>query len=261
MVSQPMKTFDWHIGKLSFRMLFATEFMSDRTLLAYANSNTLPEPEVMNFMLRAIKPGDVVIDGGASIGFFTLLMSRLVGSEGKVYAFEPHPRTVHRLLDNIGINQMLNVEVHNEALGAMHGVATLAEADDDGQACIRVGGTMPVKMVTLDALRCLPSLIKLDIEGSELEALEGAYKLLKASSPFVICELNAQALQAMGASVEELRKRFLLAGYDTFLLPERGEMPVFVPSASKLLPKRANTNVLFAPFYRMSELYPVIEVP
>src|SRR5882672_11269255 len=91
------------------------------------------EPEVCNVMARVLQPGDCAVDGGANVGFFTILMSRLVGPTGHVYAFEPGGNNLPKLAANIALNKLDNVTAIDKPLAARSGeTVTLYEHDHPG---------------------------------------------------------------------------------------------------------------------------------
>ena len=79
------------------------------SLYPYANEQT-------NFFKKNIKEGDVVLDLGANIGYFTCLFAQLVGKTGKVFAFEPEPNNFELLKKNIGVNEYKNVTIEQKAV-------------------------------------------------------------------------------------------------------------------------------------------------
>jgi FkbM family methyltransferase len=137
-----------------------------------------------------VRNGDSVLDVGANVGGITYLLARLVGLEGAVDAFEPHP-VVHQSLQR---NRSLNlgdsagqVVLHEVAVGSASGQVALMEdpeAESDGQASFHLKSKKKiahdVQMVRLDQIVILKkySLMKLDVEGHELAVLEGAGQLL-----------------------------------------------------------------------------------
>lgn len=133
--------------------------------------------------------GDVVIDAGAHYGFYTLHASRIVGNEGTVLAFEPHPHNYRRLLVNLHLNKIKNVKTFNIALGNF-----------DGQTKLYIGGSsthstffrakkhLNVKIGKIDTIVDKlglekVDLIKIDTEGDELAVLKGAIKTIKKYKP------------------------------------------------------------------------------
>lgn len=79
------------------------------------------EPNITHWMRRRLKPGDVLLDIGANVGYYTLLGARLVGSAGRVVAFEPSPTIRASLLRNIELNELDNVEVQGYAVSSERG--------------------------------------------------------------------------------------------------------------------------------------------
>ncbi len=165
------------------------------------------EPFTVNALRAAIEPGDTVFDVGANIGFFATLLSRLVGPAGRVFAFEPEPENLAMLRANLARNACENVKVEALAVGARPGTATFSLDETTGSTGYLGGeatagelavGTGKVRLIeipveTIDGLTTrlgiAPALIKMDIEGGEFQALEGADLTLTRHRPIVISEL------------------------------------------------------------------------
>lgn len=79
------------------------------------------EPKTTSLFKKVIREGDIVVDVGAHIGYYTLLASRLVGDTGKVYAFEPEPRNYDLLLKNLELNNVKNVVAIKKAVSNKKG--------------------------------------------------------------------------------------------------------------------------------------------
>src|SRR5207253_1723267 len=147
------------------------------------------EPEVSWIYPYLLRSGDAFVDGGAHIGYLTLLGSSCVGTSGSVHSFEPVSLTHTALARNVARNRAANVRLNQMALGPRSGTLDLELPIDPqgegilawGATAIQVGrGTVErVPMTTLDEyadrarLRAV-RLLKLDLEGAELGALEGA---------------------------------------------------------------------------------------
>jgi FkbM family methyltransferase len=161
-------------------------------------TSDLPEQRWLAGML---KPGDAFCDAGAAIGFFSLLAARLVGPKGVVTAFEPAHESAERLRANVARNGFRSVEVVEAAVAARSGRAVLAVEAGRWDAA-RLGGldttgrrtrTVEVEVVTLDSYfagRRAPDILKLDVEGAEIEALEGALDLIERSRPTLLVEVH-----------------------------------------------------------------------
>ncbi|MDY9922943.1 FkbM family methyltransferase [Methanobacterium sp.] len=137
-----------------------------------------------------IKNGQIVIDGGAYQGVFTLIASQLVGDEGKVVAFEPDKENYEKLLENIKLNNIKNVITLKRGLWKEDTFLEFNNTHNDSSSFIcdkNSVNTIEVAVVSLDEeLKRLNlnkiDFIKLDVEGSELEVIEGSENLLKKNN-------------------------------------------------------------------------------
>src|ERR1700736_5387287 len=82
------------------------DFVSDQHIIEYVNRQACYESDVAWVLMRALRPGDGVVDVGACVGFFTLLMHTLVGPEGKVVSVEPGADNLPRLKKNLKVNKV-----------------------------------------------------------------------------------------------------------------------------------------------------------
>jgi FkbM family methyltransferase len=178
------------------------------------------EPLVQEWLSTYVKPGWVVYDVGAHIGFFTLLLSRLVGESGKVFAFEPDPANAKRLQENASLNGAANVYVVPEAVSGDEGTVHF-QANRETMSHVVTGtyggetqeaGIIEVSATTLDAFvegdHKPPQLIKIDVEGHEDAVLSGSLRVLKAHRPLILCEVhNAHAGVAVWAILASLNYR------------------------------------------------------
>lgn len=165
------------------------------------------EPEVQQLLAELIEPGQTVYDVGANIGFFTILCSRLVGPEGRVYAFEPIPQNLAALRHNIELNGLRNVVVVERALSSETGTAEMFVSPWSAFHSLNLDGAtkrenhgaqegeITVQTVTLDEFvkepgARAPDLIKIDVEGAELIVVEGMRETLGRVAPLLLCELH-----------------------------------------------------------------------
>ncbi|HTB71418.1 MAG TPA: FkbM family methyltransferase [Solirubrobacteraceae bacterium] len=162
------------------------------------------EPLIQDAFAELVRPGAVVWDVGANIGFYTLIAARLV-ERGRVIAFEPLPENQAAIRANLELNGLTNVELAGIALAdragdaelQMHGESTWAKLDTSEDTSFKRGsdatGSVPVEVSTLDAQLerfPAPDVVKIDIEGAEVAALRGASRLLEQCRPTLICELH-----------------------------------------------------------------------
>lgn len=169
-------------------------------------------------LMNILKEGDVFIDVGANIGMITLLASRLVGDAGQVIAFEPNPNAAARLSATIEENHISNVVLHLCALAAQDGEATLSVvtshsgmgtiADIPKKLLPLVSAVHKVKIVRgadlLTERSRPPAVIKLDVEGYELQALQGLEPVLARHKPLVVTEVIPEFLDRAGDSLQKM---------------------------------------------------------
>lgn len=159
------------------------------------------EHEKQRLFMRAVRPGGVVYDVGAHVGFYTLLASVLVGTRGRVVAFEPFARNLGYLRRHLELNRTTNVTVVEAAVCDHDGMVRLRDGPGSSQVHVDNSGTLSVRAVTLDGLvyqHHLPpaSVIKMDIEGSEAAALRGAMRLLKEKRPLLFLSTHGRQVHA-----------------------------------------------------------------
>ena len=165
---------------------------------------------------RLLSPGDVFVDGGANVGLFSLAAASKVGPGGKVIAFEPARDVRLSLVRNVALNRLVQVEVMPFALSAAPGEAAFQTFEAAAAGLSHLGptdgegGTIEhVKLTTLDAAigpsdRRRLVLMKLDLEGSEHAALQGAVEILRDARPDLIIEIEDPHLKRLGSSVADV---------------------------------------------------------
>ena len=180
--------FDWINGS----KIIAHNGETGATGNIYVGLHEFPD---MGFLLHALRERDLFVDIGANIGSYTILASSVIGS--KTVCFEPVPTTYKRLMDNIGINNLESkVTSLNTALGNSKGEIHFSSDLNCTNHVIADGEKVKNKIIvnvsTLDdeLIEC-PFLIKIDVEGYEKPALEGAKNILANNKLCcVIMELN-----------------------------------------------------------------------
>lgn len=159
-----------------------------------------------------IKPGDICVDIGAYIGNYTLFMANLVGPRGTVYAFEPNKETILSLNNNIALNGHENISLYDYAVGDFTGNNVFYKVDKTLGATSnstlvkneKIAGDLKeyvkeesVKVIQLDKFleNKKIKLIKIDVEGFELNVLKGARELISKYRPVIIMEFISKRLQ------------------------------------------------------------------
>ncbi len=168
------------------------------------------EPEQMRLFEAAVTPGGVVFDVGAHAGLYTLLAARLVGPAGRAVAFEPLPRNLAFLRRHVALNALTNVTVVPAAVCARTGVARFLPAPSSSMGRLAADGPLQVRTVALDDLISggelpPPDVIKIDVEGAEVDVLAGADRLLHDRRPVLLISTHGRDRH------EECRRA--LAGY------------------------------------------------
>lgn len=164
-----------------------------------------------------VKPGMVVVDIGANIGYYTLIFSRLVGQHGLVYAFEPEPNNCNILSLNLKDNHISNVIFIPKAVSNKDGRVKLfldernlgAHTISEENIPFNTAGFVDVEAVTLDSFfkgRNNIDLIKIDSQGAEGLAIEGATELIKQDNLKLLIEFWPFGLKNLGTDPENLLK-------------------------------------------------------
>jgi FkbM family methyltransferase len=154
------------------------------------------EPKLQSAIAEYLQPGMVFYDVGANAGFFSILASELVGQTGRVIAFEPHPKTVKQLNAQIAINNAKNIDIVRSAVCNKIGYAEFSDDTTSVGASLGESSarTITVKTTTLDQeaeRRPPPSLIKIDVEGAEIDVICGARRLISNKKPVLLVELHS----------------------------------------------------------------------
>lgn len=157
----------------------------------------------MSFLRRFLRAGDIVVDAGANIGAHTVVFARAVGPSGGVLAFEPQRYAFQTLAANVALNSFTNVLTFQAALGREAGRVEIPVVSP--HAPFNFGGVSLVEGTHGDAVReqvararlddfTMPSLrlMKVDVEGMELDVLEGAASTIAAHRPFLYVEIDRQ---------------------------------------------------------------------
>lgn len=171
---------------------------------------------------RWVSPGATVIDVGANIGYNTIHAARRVGPQGRVVALEPTPDTLAVLRRNIAASGLANVVIEPVAAGSVAGTreffvrgresAVNSLFPDSRYA--RVTSVLRVPVMPLDELvDGAADVVKIDVEGAEIEVLEGMSRILRTPATAVIVEWDPQLQQLAGHSADALPRWLLERGW------------------------------------------------
>jgi FkbM family methyltransferase len=193
-------------GKFEYQGLTFYNAINDTGIETSIITNNTYEPEVIKEIKSILNNGSTFIDGGANIGFFSLIASKIVGPTGAVIAFEPTPSTLNYLKKNITTNKIKNIIVVDKGLSSSEKQLPFLLSKDNPEANFIVSKEdenlqnkdkiIKISTISIDKF-CSENninkidLIKLDIEGQELEAIKGAREILTINENVkIIFELN-----------------------------------------------------------------------
>jgi FkbM family methyltransferase len=190
----------------------------ERNLLLHGEWDT----HVLRVLEGELRPGHTFVDVGANIGYFSLVASALVGAEGRVLALEPAHVNLSRLGQHVWDNAAANILVASLAAGREYATVGLnfPTFNNAGAATLRPCSSMKSSLVLqvplddlIEAHGIRPDLLKLDVEGYELEALRGLQRTLQKFTPVVICELTDRFLREIGQDARQLLEFMEQFGY------------------------------------------------
>ena len=187
------------------------------------------EKETVGLLDRFLKPGMTVLDVGANFGYFTLLMSRIVGNEGKIHAFEPVSEYFQRLTGHVNLNGIENVETYQFGLSDQE--LELEISIGECSATLHYTSDIPPRSMETIRLKVLDQwwfeegpgsqvdFIKVDIDGHEPLFLAGAREIIHKHRPVLLMEVSQDNLFKNQSTAWEFYKQLEALGYE--LISER----------------------------------------
>lgn len=177
---------------------------------------------------RLLSKTDTYVDIGANLGYFTLIAAKYAG---KVIAFEPSPKTFSYLQRNINLNPVLanHLVAYQLGLSNRSGDAVIHFSDDapgfSSLQPVHVTKTreVPIRLETLDNMMIdeSPFLLKVDVEGAELDVFLGGIKTIERCRPIIFCELCETWQKRFAHSTLEICSFFHARGYSGWLIDEK----------------------------------------
>jgi len=195
----------------------------DNGLPAALLAGHLFEPMPVSIFQSVVRPGAVVIDGGAHVGFYSILAARLMQGRGTVIAFEPDPRNFPILRRNIVLNELQStIRAECTALSDFDGETEMWISNDVSTCSSLVNvpsashRSVRVRSTCLDSYLSSAGidkidLLKLDLEGAEPICLRGARRAVELAN-VLLFELNAPRLKAQGLVPQDVLREFLVSG-------------------------------------------------
>jgi FkbM family methyltransferase len=212
------------------------------------------ETATTRLLEELLRPGMVVVDVGAHVGYYSLLAARLVGPTGRVYAFEPEPSNYGLLMKNVALNGYTNIETRQAAIADRTGPVQLfvSGLDNGSHSLYRVGkpvrDTIMVHALTLDEFLASQGwppvqVMKMDIEGGELQALRGMREFLERADTLCLCvELCPSILTAASTQPQQLLDTLLGAGFILHVLVGQALIPYEALDMALLLRRLMRTG-------------------
>ena len=215
--------------------------------------NGIHEKIITNLIKKEIHSGDVVLDIGAHIGYYTLQFANLVGSTGKVYAFEPEPKNFELLKKNVQINKHDNVVLIQKIVSDKDGIVEffISKFDSIGNKLFKsneAGSSIKIESTTLDEyfkdLKKKIDFIKMDIQGGEGKAILGMKNLLKENKNLkIIQEWWPDALKQNNTNPEDHLKFLQHIGYKIYEIDGTIKKDILPITIEQLLEKYPNSLI------------------
>ena len=252
-------------------------YLTHQYIHSAVKAGKMYEELVSRFLIKVIKKGDVFIDIGAHIGFFSLFVSCLTRDEGQVFSIEPNNENFEWLQNHIKINQRKNIIPLNVVVSEIDGeVYFFTNSDNDGGHALWDPGKHPFNKISKDQpeKNLVPSarldtlvkeneiktckVVKIDTEGAEYTILKSGENFFRPENvSFIVCEMNETGLHHLGVSQYELRALMQRKGYETFIFPKDDHIPILVPNKTMLNSPYVH-NVLFTTQEKLSEHWPTV---
>lgn len=189
------------------------------------------ERDKQRLLQKYVRPGMTVFDIGANAGFYSLGLSRMVGTRGRVIAFEPFGKNVEKILRHIRLNGLENIQVVQAAVAKSDGLCAFnfGESDFEGSLAGNHAGQYLVPTVQLGAglskgILPYPDLLKIDVEGAESQLLEGSAVMLAEHHPVIFLALHGSAQKRLCHSI--LRSlNYTIEDFDGIPISAADQMP------------------------------------
>ena len=215
------------------------------------------EPFQTELIMNEIKKGDIVLDIGANIGYYTLLFAKLVGNNGKVFAFEPDPKNFDLLKRNVELNNYKNVVLVQKAVSDKNGKIKLYLSKNNKAHHSVFNQLGSDQFIEIDAIKLDDyfkdsnniDFIKIDVEGAEYDVFNGMQKTLNKNKNLkIITEFCPAWLEKCDRNPGEYLEELMEQGFKFYNINER-KKKINLIGVSKLLdeypPNRwRHTNLL-----------------
>ena len=210
------------------KVLFSTEDLySKRHLLS--NTEDIYEAHITHLITQRMTTCKCFVDVGAHIGYYTCIAAKL-SPDARIYAFEMDRQNFELLQKNITLNQVQNIEAHQAAVTNSNDEAWYIKETDSPSSGFELsnnvesdshfGILVSVEGISLDSFfskkTVLPDLIKIDVEGAELQVLEGMRQLLQTTNPQLFLEIHPEKILNFNATVAQVLELLFSCGYEVY---------------------------------------------
>ena len=219
----------------------------------FLSINGIHEKIITNLIKKEIHRGDIVVDIGAHIGYYTLQFANLVGPTGKVYAFEPEPKNFELLKKNVQINKYDNVVLIQKIVSDKDGIVEffVSKLDSIGNKLFKSeesADSIKIESTTLDEYfkdsKEKIDFVKMDIQGGEGKAILGMKNLLKENKNLkIIQEWWPDALKQNHTNPEDHLKFLQHIGYKFYEIDGTIKKDILPITIEQLLGKYPNSLI------------------
>jgi len=243
--AMPVYNFFFKLTRPSYAIVDGDVFFCDRDDdLELTSKSGHFERFVRSVFQRETKNGDIFFDIGAHIGYNTILASRLVGEQGRVFAFEPFPENFQLLKKNVAANSCRNVSILEMAISDQNGTAKLFLDKESIRHSLYGKSSdsdhIEVETTTLDDFlkkNGMPrvDVIKMDIEGGEMRALRGMANMLRCNRKLkIFTEFYPHDLKLAGVKPNDYLKELRSFGLEIYNINSREELVEKISDAELL---------------------------
>jgi len=214
------------------------------------------EPLTIQWLLSNLHPGDIVIEVGANVGAHSLIISKIIGENGQLYAFEPTNYAFKKLAENFNLNPSLqkNTDLIKSFVSDKQGtkikfkIRSSWKINKTKSSADQMDENFFGEVITIDDFFkdiSKINFIKIDVDGHDFKVLQGAEKTIKHHQPIVFVELYKAGLKKNGDSLQDILDFFSALNYSGVL--ENGDQIDSAHDLQNSLSLVTHSNGIFTP--------------